>query len=89
LTCPVKALDFLSHGLPIIASDLPSIREVLQNSGCLCSSSVAREFAEAIEKLLENQELYQSYSQLSYQRSELLQWRHRAEKVLSHFRWNT
>ncbi len=89
LTCPVKALDFLSHGLPIIASDLPSIREVLQNSGCLCSSSVAREFAMTIEKLLESQEVYQSHSQLSYQRSELLQWRHRAEKVLSHFRWNT
>ncbi len=85
LTCPVKALDFLSHGLPIVASDLPSIREVLQNSGRLCSSSAAKQFAEAIETLLENQADYQSYSQLSYQRSELLQWRLRAEKVLSHF----
>lgn len=85
LTCPVKALDFLSHGLPIVASDLPSIREILQNSGRLCSSSDAEQFAEAIETLLENQAVYQSYSQLSYQRSELLQWRLRAEKVLSHF----
>ena len=89
LTCPVKALDFLSHGLPIVASNLPSIQEVLQNSGCLCSSSVVREFAEAIESLLDNQTVYQSYSQLSYQRSEQLQWRHRADKVLSHFKWNT
>ena len=32
LTCPVKALDALSHGLPSISSDLPSARAVLGDS---------------------------------------------------------
>ncbi len=82
LTCPVKALDFLSHGLPIIASDLPSTREVLQFSGCFCTSSAAKEFALMVEKLLESPSAYQALSQSSYARSEQLQWYLRAEKIL-------
>lgn len=82
LTCPVKALDFLSHGLPIVASDLPSIREVLQSSGRFCTSSIAREFALAIEILLDSLEAYQALSKESYRRSEQLQWYLRAENIL-------
>lgn len=82
LTCPVKALDFLSHGLPIVASELPSIREVMQSSGCYCESSVASEFAQSIEELLENSEAYHAASEQSYQRSKRLQWHIRAEKIL-------
>lgn len=33
LTCPVKALDYLSHGLPTVASDLPTTRGVLGGDG--------------------------------------------------------
>ncbi|MGR9037253.1 MAG: glycosyltransferase, partial [Gammaproteobacteria bacterium] len=41
LTCPVKALDFLSHGLPIVASDLPSNCDLLKMAGIFCSSCEA------------------------------------------------
>ncbi|NOR70641.1 MAG: glycosyltransferase [Methylomarinum sp.] len=82
LTCPVKALDFLSHGLPIVASELPSIREVLQHTGHYCSSKDASQFAQVIEALLENSLAYQVASQDSYQRNVTLQWYLRAEKIL-------
>lgn len=82
LTCPVKALDFLSHGLPIVASELPSIREVLHSAGSYCTSSSAREFALAVESLLENSRAYQAASLMSYERSKPLQWGRRAEKIL-------
>nr|WP_305909992.1 glycosyltransferase [Methylomarinum sp. Ch1-1]MDP4522937.1 glycosyltransferase [Methylomarinum sp. Ch1-1] len=82
LTCPVKALDFLSHGLPVVASDLPSTREVLRETGLYCSSRNATEFAEAIEQLLDHSQNYQSASKLSYRRSLQLQWYLRAEKIL-------
>ena len=52
LTCPVKALDCLSHGLPVVASELPSTYEVLQNAGAYCSSSEAAQFVKVIEELL-------------------------------------
>lgn len=85
LTCPVKALDFLSHGLPVVASDLPSTREVLQSAGNYCPSSTASDFAQAIEALLDNSPAYQAASKKSYLRSESLQWYLRAEKILQCF----
>lgn len=83
LTCPVKGLDFLSHGLPIVASDLPSTHEILRRAGRYCRSSVASEFAEVIEGLLDESSAYQQASKDSYFRREQLQWYGRAEKILS------
>lgn len=83
LTCPVKALDFLSHGLPVVASDLPSTREVLRYAGDYCSSDDASQFASAIESLLDNESNFQCSSDHSYQRSVELQWYERAGKILN------
>lgn len=82
LTCPVKALDFLSHGIPIVASDLPSTREVLHDVGHYCLSSDAVQFAQAVETLLDNSLSYQTENKNSYQRNTQLQWHKRAEKIL-------
>ncbi len=82
LTCPVKILDFLSHGLPIIASELPSTREVLRSSGVYCPSSDPSGFATTIEKLLEDPICFSEFSDWSYSRSKPLQWQLRAEKIL-------
>lgn len=82
LTCPVKALDFLSHGLPVIASDLPSTREVLQGAGYYCSSEEADHFSQLVEELLNDCQRYQAASESSYNCNEPLQWYKRAEKIL-------
>jgi glycosyltransferase involved in cell wall biosynthesis len=82
LTCPVKALDFLSHGLPVIASDLPSTREVLWDAGEYCFSNDASQFSRAIEALLDDSQHYQAASERSGQRKKPLEWYHRADKIL-------
>lgn len=82
LTCPVKALDFLSHGLPVIASEIPSTREVLRNAGHYCFSKEAVQFSKVIDELLESNLIYQASSAKSYQRRVQLQWYSRAEKIL-------
>jgi len=83
LTCPVKALDFLSHGLPVVASELPSTREVLQYAGNYCSSVEASQFSNNIERLLDSESIFQRSSDDSYKRSIELQWYIRAEKILN------
>jgi glycosyltransferase involved in cell wall biosynthesis len=82
LTCPVKALDFTAHGLPIIASALPSIREVLRETGFYCDSRNVSEFANNAIRLLNDESAYLSASQTSYVRSCQLQWRFRAQHIL-------
>ena len=82
LTCPVKALDFIAHGLPTIASEIPSAREVLRETGFYCDSKSVSEFADKAIALLDNPESYLSATKASYSRSGELQWRLRAKRIL-------
>ncbi|ESS72209.1 glycosyl transferase group 1 [Methyloglobulus morosus KoM1] len=82
LTCPVKALDFLAHGLPVLASDLPSTRGVLCEAGFYCSSKSVTDFARNALMLLDDPALYESASAVSYGRRDELQWQLRAQAIL-------
>lgn len=52
LTCPVKALDFLAHGLPTIGTDLPAVRAVLGEAGIYADVGDTEATAAAIADLL-------------------------------------
>ncbi len=82
LTCPVKALDCLTHGLPIVGSDLPSIRELARGAGELCQYNAADQFVAECLALLADAQHYQSRSQASWMRSRELLWRTRAQRIL-------
>jgi glycosyltransferase involved in cell wall biosynthesis len=83
LTCPVKVLDFAAHGLPVIASELPSIRDVLRETGSYCDSKNAAEFAAQAIKLHDNPTLYIQTSLATYQRAGELSWPGWALKLLN------
>lgn len=57
----VALIEALSAGIPVISTDLPSCREVLQGGRCgfLVPLGDAHALAQAIDKLLENQDLAQ------------------------------
>lgn len=82
LTCPVKALDFTSHGLPVVSSALPSLFEVLREHGHYCDPKNVSGYAEKIINLLEDAQLYAQASLGAYKRSTELQWRSRAKQIL-------
>src|SRR5690606_38293742 len=82
LTCPVKVLDCLTHGLPIVGSDLPSIRELARGAGELCQYNAADQFVAECLALLADAQHYQSRSQASWMRSRELLWRTRAQRIL-------
>jgi glycosyltransferase involved in cell wall biosynthesis len=82
LTCPTKALDLIAHGLPTVASDLPSLRDVLGQSGCYCGSWAATQFAEQAVALLDHPARYAAASDESYKRASQLSWSLRARRIL-------
>lgn len=83
LTCPVKALDFLSHGLPIVASELPSVHEVLRGSGMTCECNDVEAFSKTVLTLLDDSALYANLTRRSYQRGRELLWTERARRIWS------
>ncbi len=85
LTCPVKALDFMGHGLPVVASDLPGVRALLQQSARYGTADAVAEFANHIEALLDDPLLYRCTSDLSRERAAQLGWAQRAGAIVRHW----
>jgi glycosyltransferase involved in cell wall biosynthesis len=65
LTAPNKLFDYLSVGIPVVASDLPSIREFISDNvdGKLVQPENPQQLAEAMRMILFDKELYIKYSQ--------------------------
>lgn len=81
LTCPVKALDSLAHHFPVVASDLPSTREVLGGAGCFIPPGDGQALLETILGLFEDRERFLELSRAAAQRAEELAWKERAKRI--------
>jgi glycosyltransferase involved in cell wall biosynthesis len=81
LTCPAKALDYLSHGLPVVASDLPSTRGVLGPAAVYVQPGDAEGLYRAILHLLDDPEAYARAVEASRQRADELSWERRAGRL--------
>jgi glycosyltransferase involved in cell wall biosynthesis len=81
LTCPAKALDYLAHGLPIIASDLPSNRSVLANAAIYVPPDDPAALRAALLGLLDDADAYRHWSEQSWRRADELSWVNRARRL--------
>lgn len=83
LTCPVKALDYLSHGLPVVASDLPTTRGVLGDGGAAryVPPGDAGALAAAVRAFFDDAELYARASAAARARAAELSWDNRAARL--------
>lgn len=82
LTCPVKALDFLSLGMPVVAADLPSTRQVLGDAASYFAPGDMGAMVEALSALLDSPSAYQAAAAASRQQAKQLAWPLRARGIL-------
>ncbi|MFV0416528.1 MAG: glycosyltransferase family 4 protein [Chthoniobacterales bacterium] len=63
---PVAALEALALGLPLVSTDIPGIRDVIENekNGLLCKST-AEDLAAALQHLEKNPDLREKFSRTS------------------------
>ena len=74
----------MASGVPIIASDLPSIREVLdKNNASFFESDSPQDLAENIKKLLENVDFANNLSEQAKKDVLKYTWQKRAEAILN------
>lgn len=83
LTCPVKALDYLSHGIPALGTDIESVREVLGRAGVYIPEDNVEFFAKEVLRLLDDSQAYADAALRTRQRSAQITWQERAKALFS------
>lgn len=83
-TSPLKLFEYLAMGKPIVASDLPALREVLQDNVTALLTSVGdeRKFAATINLLLRDEPLRLRLGANAKEISHRYTWRARAQGML-------
>jgi len=82
-TSPLKLFEAMASGRPVIASDLPSIREVLthEENALLVPPGDARALAAAIERLLLDRDLSRRLASRAFEDVKAYSWDRRAEAI--------
>jgi glycosyltransferase involved in cell wall biosynthesis len=82
---PLKMFEYMVSSRPIIASDLPTIREVLNESNCVfCQPDNPKDLADKVALLLGDKTLASKISQQAYDDVKNYTWDKRAERIMAH-----
>ncbi len=84
---PLKLFEYMASGRPIVASDLPSIREVLdEESAVFVEPDNAQSLARGIKKVLSDEKLGESISARARAKARKFTWDLRAASILAFIR---
>lgn len=79
----VPPLEAMSAGLPVIASDISSIPELVEDAGILIKPKNTQGFAEAIDTLLNNEAVANRLIKRGYARVKRFNWDKTGKKILT------
>jgi len=80
---PIKMFEYMAANKPIIASDLPSIKEILNDNNCFfCKPGDSNDLAEKIKFVLNNKEIAEKKAQQAYKDSKQYSWDKRTKKII-------
>ncbi len=82
-TSPMKLFEYMASGKPIVASDIASLREVLnEHNAVLFEPDISEKLAEGIKKVFENKEMADILAKQALRDVKDLTWEKRAKRIL-------
>ncbi|MDP3725648.1 MAG: glycosyltransferase family 4 protein [bacterium] len=82
-TSPIKMFEYMASGVPIVASDLPSIREILNNKNAvLVKPDSPEDLKRGIETVLRDKNLAMAVSKQALEDVKEYTWEKRAGKII-------
>lgn len=83
-TSPLKLLEMMAHGVPVVATDLPSVRAIAEHgrTAILVPPDDGRALAAGIDAVLGNPELAQELRAAAARRAAEFSWATRARRLL-------
>ncbi|MBN1593869.1 MAG: glycosyltransferase family 4 protein [Candidatus Coatesbacteria bacterium] len=84
-TCPLKLFQYLAAGIPVVASDVPALREILRHreNAVLVEPENPEALAEGIRMVYSNRELRKNIIRSGLETAAHFTYRKRAERILS------
>ncbi len=88
VTSPLKLFDYFSYGVPVIASDLPSTRELIAEgaTGCFFRAGDAAGLAEKIDDLVADRDRIERMSENIYSTCGKYLWEKRGKQIIDMIR---
>ena len=87
--CPLKVLESMAQGVPVIASDLPVVHELMENEkqGLLIRPGRPADIARAVRRLVEDPQLVDTFGQQGWQRvKESFTWKYAEDKLVDSYK---
>lgn len=82
-TSPLKLFEYMASRRPIVAADLPSIREVLNENNCVFAKpDDPEDFKDRIYEVLNNPEHGKNIAEQAFQDVQQYSWENRAKQIL-------
>lgn len=80
---PLKLFEYMASRRPIVVSDLPSIREILDDqTAVFFESDNPEQLAGSIKKVIQDDDLAETISTKAFEKVQNYTWQKRAEKIL-------
>lgn len=79
-------LEAMSRGCPVIAADATALPEVVGEAGCLVSPDNSDEWSQAMNEVLEDQEMRSRYAKLGTERARAFTWTRSADVLEEAYR---
>jgi len=80
---PLKMFEYMASQRPIVATNLPSTREVLnENNAVLVEPDDSEKLAKGIKKVLDNKELSQKIAEQAYLDVKKYTWEKRVKDII-------